>query len=50
VALATFAAFAGDDLLAEVVLERMLAGLACRRFTGSSKLRGIDLYPVAARR
>ena len=42
VALGTFAAFAGDDLLAEVVLERMLAGLACRRFTTAQE-------PVGAR-
>jgi transposase-like protein len=33
VALETFAAFAADDLLGQVVLERMLAGLACRRFS-----------------
>ena len=32
VALETFAAFAADDLLGQAVLERMLAGLACRRF------------------
>lgn len=42
VALGTFAAFAGDDLLGEVVLERMLAGLACRRFTAAQE-------PVGAR-
>lgn len=33
VALETFAAFAADDPLGQVVLERMLAGLACRRFS-----------------
>jgi Transposase, Mutator family. len=38
----TCAAFAGDDLLAEVVLERMLAGLACRQFTTAQE-------PVGAR-
>jgi hypothetical protein len=41
-ALGTFAAFAGDDLLAEVVLERMLAVLACRKFTTAQE-------PVGAR-
>jgi hypothetical protein len=33
VALETFAAFAADDPLGQAVLERMLAGLACRRFS-----------------
>lgn len=33
VALETFTAFAADDLLGQAVLERMLAGLACRRFS-----------------
>src|SRR5512134_291299 len=37
VALETFAAFAGDDLLGQVVLERMLAGLACRRFSAAQE-------------
>lgn len=36
-ALARFAAFSGDDLLAAVVMERMLAGLACRRFTAGQE-------------
>jgi hypothetical protein len=33
----TFAVFAGGDLLAETVMARMLAGLACRRFTAGSE-------------
>ena len=37
VGLETFAAFAADDPLAEAVLARMLAGLACRRFTAASE-------------
>jgi hypothetical protein len=37
VTLSTFAAFAGDDLLGEAVVERMLAGLACRRFTAAQE-------------
>jgi putative transposase len=37
VKLETFAAFAGDDPLAEAVLARMLSGLACRRFTAGSE-------------
>jgi hypothetical protein len=36
----TCAAFAGDDLLAEVVLERMLAVLAYRKFTTAQELVG----------
>lgn len=37
VQLDTFAVFAGDDLLAETVMSRMLAGLACRRFAAGSE-------------
>ena len=35
--LESFAGFAGDDLLGQVVVERMLAGLACRRFPAGSE-------------
>lgn len=42
VRLSSFAAFAGDDLLAETVMTRMLAGLAGRRFSAGSE-------PVGAR-
>ena len=38
----TCAAFAGDDLLAEVVLERMLAVLAYRKFTTAQELVGLN--------
>jgi hypothetical protein len=37
VTLDTFAAFAGDDLLTETGMARMLAGLACRRFPAASQ-------------
>jgi putative transposase len=37
VRLSTFAAVAADDPLAETVMSRMLAGLACRRFTAGSE-------------
>jgi len=37
VALSTFAAFTDDDVLAEAVMSRMLAGLAARRFTAGSE-------------
>jgi putative transposase len=37
VALDTYAAFAGDDLLAEVVMERMLAGVATRRHRAANE-------------
>ncbi len=37
VQLATFAAFAGDDLLGKAVMSRMLAGLACRQFTAGQE-------------
>jgi len=43
VALSIFAAFAGDDLLSAVVMERMLAGLACRRFTAGSEPVGAQV-------
>src|SRR5512143_2389802 len=37
VGLGTFAAFAADGLLGQVVPERMLAGLACRRFSDAQE-------------
>jgi hypothetical protein len=37
VQLSTFAAFAADDPLGEAVMSRMLAGLACRRFTAGDE-------------
>ncbi|MGH3721863.1 MAG: hypothetical protein ACRDRI_24065 [Pseudonocardiaceae bacterium] len=40
VALSTFAAFSSDDLFAETVMNRMLAGLASRRFTAGSERVG----------
>ena len=43
VQLESFTAFAGDDLLAEAVLSRMLAGLACRRFTAGSEPVGAQV-------
>ncbi len=43
VTLSTFAAFAGDDLLAEAVMERMLAGLAARRFTAGQEPVGAQV-------
>ena len=43
----TCAAFAGDDLLAEVVLERMLAVLAYRKFHHSA---GAGRRPGGSRR
>jgi transposase-like protein len=47
VALESFAVFAGDDLLAEAVLARMLAGLACRRFTAGSEPVGAGIEAQA---
>lgn len=43
VALSTFAAFTDDDLLAEAVMSRMLAGLAARRFTAGSEPVGREV-------
>jgi putative transposase len=40
VALDTFAAFAGDDVLTRAVMDRMLAGLACRRFPAGQEQVG----------
>jgi len=37
VPLASYAQFAADDLLSQVVMERMLAGVATRRHTRGSK-------------
>jgi len=45
--LGTFAAFAGDDLLAETVMSRMLAGLACRRFVAGSEPVGAQVEAKA---
>jgi putative transposase len=43
VALSAFAAFTDDDLLAEAVMSRMLAGLAARRFTAGSEPVGREV-------
>jgi putative transposase len=48
VQLGTFAAFAGDDLLAEAVVSRMLAGLACRRFIAGSEPVGEQVEAKAS--
>jgi putative transposase len=48
VVLESFAAFAGDDPLTAVVLERMLAGLACRRFSAGQEPVG-ERVEAAAR-
>lgn len=47
VALDTFAAFAGDDLLTGVVMDRMLAGLACRRFPAGQEPVGEQVEAAA---
>jgi putative transposase len=48
VRLDTFAAFAGDDLLAETVMSRMLAGLAGRRFSAGSEPVGEKVQATAS--
>jgi putative transposase len=47
VSLETFAAFAGDDLLTGVVMDRMLAGLACRRFPAGQEPVGEQVEAAA---
>lgn len=47
VALDTYAAFADDDLLSEVVMERMLAGLATRRHRSANEPVGADVEAAA---
>jgi putative transposase len=47
VALDTYAAFADDDLLSEVVMERMLAGLATRRHRCANEPVGADVQAAA---
>ncbi len=47
VTLATFDAFSNDDLLAETVMERMLAGLAARRFGAGQEPVGAQVEQVA---
>ncbi len=47
VTLDTYAAFADDDLLSEVVMERMLAGLATRRHRAANEPVGADVEAAA---
>jgi len=48
VTLSTFAAFTGDDPLGEAVMNRMLAGLAARRFTAGSEPVGRQVEAEAS--
>jgi putative transposase len=48
VALDTYTAFAADDLLGEVVMERMLAGLATRRHTQAAEPVGAAVEQTAS--
>jgi len=47
VTLDTYAAFADDDLLGQVVMERMLAGLATRRHRAANEPVGTDVEAAA---